>query len=116
MPGEVPFNRDIGSTVTRNLFDIIGEASEGVLTLEIERAILYCEPRVTFDPFDPGQATQIDYQSAAGDYTGRVFQGDDLGVTVFANPNQNQIDVRVVYRIIGSEKIYYVQEILTPTR
>ena len=50
MPGEVPFNHDIGSTTQRYLFDIADEGMATLLAMEIERACLFCEPRITFDP------------------------------------------------------------------
>ena len=45
-----------------------------------------------------------------------LFYGDDLGVTVVASPDQHAYEVTVKYRIVGSEKRFSVQTILTPTR
>ena len=117
LPSEVPFLFDFGSTTSRYLFDIIDEVTAGVVSDEIKRAILFCEPRVTFAPLDEDD---MDVASAYLNSTPRsiedlMFQ-DDLGVTVEAQPEQNQLVTTVKYRIVGGEKIYRVQEILTPTR
>ena len=63
LPSEVPFNRDIGSNATRYLFELVDEASAGLLSQEIERAILFCEPRVTFDQHSQSELTFSEYQS-----------------------------------------------------
>ena len=116
LPGEVPFNRDIGSTTQRFLFDIIDDASAGLLADEIRRAILFCEPRVTFDPPDPREITSDDYLNTRETTAGSLFFQDDLGVFVDADLDGNSYEVTVKYRIIGTNQIIRVQEILTPTR
>ena len=88
VPLEQPFNRNFGSRVTDYLFDIIDEASSGTLYLEIERSINFCEPRVVIEDI------QID----------------------LTKQEQNAIEATVVYKIVGSEKIFKVSAILTPTR
>ena len=117
LPSEVPFEADIGSTTQRYLFDVMDDATAGLLASEIERAILYCEPRVTFDPLDPNEidvATLYRNNSPSG--VGDLFFQDDLGVFVEAEPDQNQFNVVVKYRIIGGQELFRVQIILTPTR
>jgi hypothetical protein len=121
LPTEVPFNPEIGSMTQRYLFDIVDEPTAGLLAEEIQRAVIYCEPRVTFFSINPDevnvselyasntQSVQLQAQQAD------LFQ-DDLGVSVEIQPDQNNFAVTVKYRIIGDEKIFKVQEILTPTR
>ena len=76
VPLEVPFNRNFGSRVSDYLFDVVDE-----------RAINFCEPRVTIEDI-------------------RVGMRDE----------QNAIEVTIKYKIVGSEKIYTTRNILTPTR
>lgn len=116
LPSEVPFNRSIGSMTQSYLFDVVDEATAGLLSQEIERAILFCEPRVTFDQVDPELLTTAQYRNSEVNTVGNLFVQDDLGVFVDVQPNQNSFAVTVKYRIIGSERIFEVQEILTPTR
>ena len=93
VPLEVPFNRNFGSKVSDYLFNVIDEASAGTLYLEIERSINFCEPRVEILDI------KIDLESA------------DIPFT-----NPNAIEATIKYKIIGSEKIFTVSAILTPTR
>ena len=116
LPLEVPFNRDIGSNATRYLFDLVDEASAGLLSQEIERAILFCEPRVTFDQPSQSELTVSEYQSVDFSRTDELFMQDDLGVTVISDLEANVYEVTVKYRIIGSVRRIVVQQILTPTR
>ena len=116
LPGEVPFNRNIGSNATRYLFEVADEATAAMLEDEIERAILFCEPRVTFS--NPVQA-ELDLTA----YTSQSFTRpedlliqDEMGVTVRTDLDSNSYEVTVKYRIVGSIKRIVVQQILTPTR
>ena len=86
-PSEVPFDRDIGSRTREYLFDLIDAGTAGLLTIEIERTIKYGEPRVEL-----------------------------LNVIVDPRPDQNHFMVTVVYKIIGFEQVYTVNQILQPTR
>lgn len=117
LPTEVPFESEIGSTTQRYLFDVVDEATAGLLASEITRAITFCEPRVTFKPVTPDEMDIGDlYRNSVASTPGSLpFQGD-LGVSVDLQPDQNQFSVTVKYRIIGDRKIYRVQTILTPTR
>ncbi len=90
IPLEQPFNRNFGSKVTDYLFDGADQSSAGLLYLEIERSINFCEPRVEL------QDIKVDADS---------FHLD-----------ANAIEVTVVYKIIGSEKLFEIREILIPTR
>ena len=112
LPSEVPFLPDIGSTTQRYLFDIADEATAGLLSSEIERAILFCEPRVTFLNEDPDMGT--DYVN--GSEIDRSLYGEQLGVFVSIRPDQNVFQVTVKYRIVGEERVFRIQQILTPTR
>ncbi len=116
LPLEVPFNRDIGSNATRYLFEIVDEATAGLLSQEIERAIIFCEPRVTFDQPSESELTVSEYQNVDFSRSDELFMQNDLGVTVVADPESNTYEVTVKYRIIGSVKRIVVQQILTPTR
>lgn len=87
VPTEVPFNSDYGSRVSDYLFETIDEGTAGLLTLEIERAINYNEPRVEL-----------------------------TDVFVQALPDQNQYACNITYNIVGYEQTFSVSQILRPTR
>ncbi len=113
LPGEVAFFRDFGSRTNEYLFDFIDDISAGLLEQEIERAIKFCEPRVSFDVIsesDPYSKRNMDSVQSFS------FGKDYLGVTVEAKPEQNEYEVTVKYRIVGGEQIYRVAVLLTPTR
>ena len=112
-PGEVAFFRDFGSQTNEYLFDLLDEVSAGLLQQEIERAIKFCEPRVTFDAVDNKTAYSTRNRT---DVAQMVYDGDNLGVKVNARPDQNEYEVTVKYRIIGGEQIYRTDVLLTPTR
>ena len=86
-PNEVPFNRNMGSTVAYLMFEMCDEATAGMLKQEIQRAIQYNEPRVELQ---------------------ETF--------VKAEPENYQFVVTVKYKIIGYDEIFTVEQILTPTR
>ena len=112
LPNEVTFFRNFGSRTNDFLFDFITDANSLMLSNEIERALLFCEPRITFDLFNAS-----DPSSSETANTGTTTLYDNsLGVTVNASPNQNSYEVTVKYRIVGLERVYVVKEILTPTR
>ena len=117
LPTEVPFDAEVGSTTQRYLFDVMDDATAGLLSDEIKRAIIFCEPRVTFFPLNPDEvsATEL-YRNNSPSGVDDLFFQDDLGVFVEMQPDQNNFAVTVKYRIIGEERIFRVQEILTPTR
>ena len=116
LPSEVPFDRDIGSDTTRYLFELVDEATAGLLSQEIERAILFCEPRVTFDQPTQSELIVDSYQRIDFSRADELFLQDDLGVTVASDVDSNTYEVTVKYRIIGSVRRLVVQQILTPTR
>ncbi|QIN96926.1 baseplate wedge subunit [Synechococcus phage S-H34] len=87
IPGEVPFQRDMGSTVTDYLFDLVDEGTAGLLMLEIRRAIAFNEPRA-----------------------------EDVEVFVEAQPHEHQFVVRVQYKIVGYDQVFVFDQILRPTR
>jgi len=86
-PNEVPFNRNMGSTVAYLMFEMCDEATAGLIKSEIDRSIRYNEPRVELQ---------------------------DL--VVKAEPEFNQFVVSIKYKIIGYDQIFTVNQILTPTR
>ena len=117
LPSEVPFDDEVGSTTQRYLFDVMDEITAGLVSDEIKRAILFCEPRVTFIPLDPSEVDVSElYRNNSPSSIGDLFFQDDLGVSVEEQPDQNSLAVTVKYRIVGDSKIFRVQEILTPTR
>ena len=86
LPSEVPFLFDFGSTTSRYLFDIIDEVTAGVVSDEIKRAILFCEPRGTFAPLDEND---MDVASAYLNSTPRtiedlMFEGDYQNVLYYS--------------------------------
>lgn len=86
-PNEVPFNRDMGSTVSRLLFEMCDDFTASLLEDEIERAIKFNEPRADLE-----------------------------FVQVRPDPDGNQFLVTVQYKIVGTENIFTVEQILTPSR
>jgi len=116
LPSEVPFNRNIGSNATKYLFELVDDATAALLSQEIERAILFCERRVTFSNPTKEEIDADSYNAENFNVTGRLFFQDDLGVTVNSNVDSNTYEVTVKYRIVGSLKTFRVQQILTPTR
>ena len=86
-PGEVPFNRDIGSSVYDLLFDMNDPATESLIEDEIQRTIAFNEPRV------------------------RV-----KSVTAEGRPEEYAFFITIKYTIVGTEQIFTVEQILRPTR
>ena len=87
IPGEVPFQHDIGSQVSNYLFELVDDGTAGLLTLEIKRSIKYNEPRVKL-----------------------------MDVVVEAQPDLHQFVCNITYQIIGYEQVFVVEQILKPTR
>ena len=126
IPGEVPFNYDVGSRTLDYMFDLVDEVTAGLLAQEIERAVLFCEPRVSFTPLDPYRLSTDeirDHYDFRNSEVNRMtvgindaLRGDELGV--FVNPliDQNAFQVTIRYLIVGDEKVYRFQQLLTPTR
>ena len=86
IPGEAVFNRNFGSSVSSYLFDFIDDGTAGLIDIEIRRAIGYNEPRVSL-----------------------------IEVTVVPQESKYQFSCRVEYKIVGSERIYTVDQILKAT-
>jgi phage baseplate assembly protein W len=86
-PLEMPFNDEFGSEVTTLLFDPVDFATAGILELEIKKAIEADEPRVEIEEI-------------------KVLPDDDF----------MQFIVNISYKIVGSEQIFNVRQILTATR
>ena len=110
LPGEVAFNRNIGSNAQKFLFELMDDASAGLLAQEIERAILFCEPRVTFDLPSDEELNIATYSTETFQQTGELFVQPDLGVDVNADLDGNQYEVTVKYRIVGSVKRIFFQK------
>lgn len=86
-PGEVAFNYKVGSSVSEYLFDIVDEGTAGLIRNEVERSIMFNEPRVKLQ-----------------------------NVVVEARPDQNEFSVTVSYEIVGYDQTFTVDFILEPTR
>jgi len=86
-PNEVPFNRDVGSSVSSLLFEMCDDVTAALLEDEVRRTILFNEPRVELEQ-----------------------------VLVKAQPEQNNFEMTVKYKIVGTERFYTYNQILTPTR
>ena len=120
LPSEVVFFRDFGSRTNLYLFDLIDESSAVLLEEEIRRAILFNEPRVSFETPLQEDDLSVAYFENTSSYRGNVSRDNkiskELGVIVIARPEQNEYSVTVRYRIVGTEKIFNVEVLLTPTR
>ena len=86
-PNEVPFARDIGSNVSNLLFDHCDDITASEIEEEISRTISFAEPRVELEL-----------------------------VQVIAKPEQYYFEVTIKYKIIGTENVFTINQILTPTR
>lgn len=86
-PLERPFNRNFGSRIRDLLFDIVDYGTAGLISQEIKRSINYNEPRVKI-----------------------------VELKVTPAFDQNAFDVYLKYNIIGSEKIFIVEQVLQATR
>ena len=86
-PLEMPFLAEYGSQVSDLLFDPVDLMTAGTLSLEIERAIKNDEPRVEVE-----------------------------NVEVIPDERGLQFEINIEYKIVGTEQIFSVTQILTPTR
>ena len=87
LPGEVPFNHDMGSQVSNYLFELNSPGAIALLTQEIERAIRFNEPRVEL-----------------------------LEVVVVDTDNGHTLSAQITYKIIGYEEVITFTSLLEPTR
>lgn len=85
-PYEVPFRADVGSNAYHMLFELMDEGTGLLLEREIERTIAYNEPRVEVQD-----------------------------ITVTANYDSNEYRARIQYKIVGSDEIFEVTQILKST-
>jgi hypothetical protein len=86
IPSELPFRSDFGSNVRDYLFEFIDTSTSLLIELEITRAVNYNEPRVEL-----------------------------IDVSVSPNPDANQFQMKLKYKIIGYDKVVEINDILTPT-
>lgn len=86
-PNEVPFQRDMGSTISSLMFEMCDEATAQLLDIEIRRAIKFNESRVEIED-----------------------------VIVEPYPEQNEFRITVRYKIVGSNEVITYTHILHPTR
>lgn len=87
LPGETPFNYDMGSRVTNYLFENPDPGTQSLLTQEITRAIRYNEPRVEL-----------------------------VDVQVQVDNDTSNIEAIIEYKIIGYDEVIIYTQILEPTR
>ena len=85
-PYEVPFRADVGSNAYHMLFEFMDEGTGLLLEREIERTIAYNEPRVEVQD-----------------------------ITVTTNYDSNEYRARIQYKIVGSDEIFEVTQILKST-
>ena len=86
-PLERPFYRDFGSRIRDYLFEVVDFGTAGLVSQEIKRSIKFNEPRVEI-----------------------------VELKVTPAFDQNAFDVFLKYKIVGSEKIFIVEQVLQPTR
>ena len=86
-PNEVPFSRDIGSNVSNLLFEFCDDITASDIEEEIRRTINFAEPRVELEL-----------------------------VEVTPKPETYEFAVVIKYKIVGTEKTFTINQILTPTR
>jgi phage baseplate assembly protein W len=87
-PGEKFFNENLGSKISRSLFENLDEISASVIKDEIENTIRNYEPRVNL-----------------------------IDVVVFPNYDNNEFNVTVNYRIVGIDVLpQQLSFALQPTR
>lgn len=87
MVGDVPFNRNMGSTVASMVFDVNDSATAKIVEDEVKRAIKFSEPRVELET-----------------------------VIVESKPDEYAFLATIKYKIIGTEQVFIVQQILRPSR
>ena len=136
-PLEMPFNPNVGSEVTQLLFDPVDEATAGLLEMEIRAAIQANEPRVEIvdvivvpnvsaaeDTILQKKAYSLRYNEkeyfnsvgADNNYQRKYTRTPNAEAIHEAIASQGAFTVNITYKIVGSEQIYEVQQILTPTR
>jgi phage baseplate assembly protein W len=130
--GEVPFQQDIGSDVRNYMFEVIDQATADFIEREVARVIKDYEPRVIIEgefndiPFNFGEVTTnqsyTNYPGTAnnkGNATINQFLKEtdqQLGVYATVNDEANNIEVTIIYQIVGYNEVFTVSHILYPTR
>ena len=130
--GEVPFQHDIGSDVRNYMFEVIDQATADFIEREVARVIRDYEPRVIIDgefndiPYNVGEVTPnqsyTNYPGTAGNKgyaTINQFMKEadqQLGVYATVNDEANNIEVTIIYQIVGYNQVFTTNHILYPTR
>ena len=130
--GEVPFGHDIGSDVRNYMFEVVDEATADFIEHEIERVIQEYEPRVIIEgefndiPWNAGEVTPntsyTNYPGTAGNKSYATINqflketDQQLGVYATVNDEANNIEVTIIYQIVGYDQVFTVNHILYPTR
>ena len=132
MFGEVPFNNEIGSDIRSYMFEVMDPATAHLMQMEIKRVIKEYEPRVTIvgeansNPNTLGRhyiqnsVTQYDVSAKDAGYArlnaSIKERGNQLGVWVEADVDENRFEVTIIYKIVGYEQVFEVNHLLYPTR
>jgi phage baseplate assembly protein W len=88
IPGEKFFNPNLGSNISRSLFENIDDISASVISDEIKQSLENYEPRINL-----------------------------IGVQCFPDYDNNSFDVKIVYEIIGNDApAQQLEFVLQPTR
>ena len=91
-PGDIPFSPEIGCYVSRSLFENFDQITASNIKREIESTINRFEPRVK-------------------------LRGENKGVVVTANFDNNEYDVTINYFVVGIDiPVQQLSFILLPTR
>lgn len=130
--GEVPFQHDIGSDVRNYMFEVIDQATADFIEREVARVIRDYEPRVIIDgefndiPYNFGEVTSTQsYTNNAGTAGNKSYASinqflketdQQLGVYATVNDEANNIEVTIIYQIVGYNEVFTVSHILYPTR
>lgn len=85
--GERFFNRLLGTTISNSLFELKSQELEIVLTEEVKTLLTNFEPRI-----------KVNY------------------VSVDSDPDSNELNIQIVYDIIGQSVNQEIEFILQPTR
>ena len=130
--GEVPYQHNVGSDVRNYMFEVVDAATASLIEDSIEKAIERYEPRITIKgeanvlPYNLGEVTshqsytnQPGTARNVGNATINQYLKENdrnLGVYAEVNDEQNNIEVTIIYKIVGYDKVFVVNHILYPTR
>lgn len=130
--GENPFQYGLGSNIRNYMFEVVDEATADFIKQEIERVIEEFEPRAVISgefndiPYNFGEVTSnlsyTNYPGTAGNKGYATINqflketDQQLGVFCTVNDEANNIEVTIIYQIVGYDQVFTVSHILYPTR